>query len=81
MQIRPIELRNFSRKEKKAIKNFLEKIEQAKEAKKYKQALDEIKENISDEYCCDLDCGCNDKEECLLCTRDRILDIINATKG
>lgn len=40
----------------------------------------EILENISDEYCCDLDCGCNDKEECLICTRDRILKIINKAK-
>ena len=45
---------------------------------KYKQALDEIEKELKEDiYCENQECGCDDFEECLKCTKEHILDIIN----
>ena len=49
---------------------------------KYKQALDEIEKELKEDiYCENQECGCDDFEECLKCTKEHILDIINKAKG
>ena len=46
------------------------------------QTLDEIKKELKEDlYCESQECGCDDFEECLKCTKEHILDIINKTKG
>ena len=49
---------------------------------KYKQALDEIEKELKEDiYCENQECGCDDFEKCLKCTKEHILDIINKAKG
>ena len=46
------------------------------------QTLDEIEKELKEDiYCENQECGCDDFEECLRCTKDLILDIINKAKG
>ena len=46
------------------------------------QALDEIEKELKEDiYCENQECGCDDFEECLKCTKEHILDIINKAKG
>ena len=46
------------------------------------QALDEIEKELKEDiYCESQECGCDDFEECLKCTKEHILDIINKAKG
>ena len=45
------------------------------------QTLDEIEKELKEDiYCENQECGCNDFEECLKCTKEHILDIINKAK-
>lgn len=49
---------------------------------RYRKALEEIEEELKEDiYCESQECGCDDSEECLRCTKDLILDIINKAKG
>lgn len=46
------------------------------------QTLDEIEKELKEDiYCENQECGCDDFEECLKCTKEHILDIINKAKG
>ena len=46
------------------------------------QALDEIEKELKEDiYCENQECGCDDFEECLKCTKEHILDIIIRAKG
>lgn len=48
---------------------------------RYRKALEEIEEELKEDiYCESQECGCDDSEECLRCTKDLILDIINKAK-
>lgn len=48
----------------------------------YEKALDEIERELKEDiYCESQECGCDDYEECLRCTKNIILDIINKAKG
>lgn len=48
----------------------------------YREALDEIEQELKEDiYCESQECGCDDCEECLRCTKDLILNIINKAKG
>lgn len=48
---------------------------------RYRKALEEIEEELKEDiYCESQECGCNDSEECLRCTKDLILNIINKAK-
>ena len=50
-------------------------------AEKYEQALDDIEKELKEDINCESqECGCNDFEECLKCTKEHILDIINKVK-
>lgn len=50
-------------------------------AQKYKKALDEIEKELKEDINCESqECGCDDFEECLKCTKEHILDIINKVK-
>ena len=65
-------------------RNYAEKVCIDIELKKkiYKQALDEIEKELKEDiYCENQECGCDDFEECLKCTKEHILDIINKAKG
>lgn len=45
------------------------------------QTLDEIEKELKEDiYCENQECGCDDFEECLKCTKEYILDIINKAK-
>ena len=49
---------------------------------RYRKALEVIEEELKEDiYCESQECGCDDFEECLRCTKDLILDIINKAKG
>lgn len=51
------------------------------EADRYRKALEEIEKELKEDiYCESQECGCDDYEECLRCTKNIILDIINKTK-
>ena len=53
-----------------------------KEFDRYRKALDEIEKELKEDiYCESQECGCDDFEECLKCTKELILDIINKAKG
>lgn len=55
---------------------------QDKEVARYRKALEEIEKELKEDiYCESRECGCDDFEECLRCTKDLILDIINEAKG
>lgn len=55
-------------------------IRQKKE--KFKKALEEIEQELKEDiYCESQECGCDDFEECLRCTKEQILDIISRAKG
>lgn len=46
------------------------------------QTLDGIEKELKEDiYCENQECGCDDFEECLKCTKEHILDIINKAKG
>lgn len=46
------------------------------------QTLDVIEKELKEDiYCENQECGCDDFEECLKCTKEHILDIINKAKG
>lgn len=48
----------------------------------YRKALEEIEQELKENiYCESQECGCDDSEECLRCTKSLILDIINKAKG
>lgn len=48
---------------------------------RYSKALDEIEKELKEGvYCESQECGCDDFEECLKCTKEHILDIINKAK-
>lgn len=52
------------------------------ENNRYRKALEEIEQELKEDiYCESQECGCDDFEECLRCTKDLILDIINKAKG
>lgn len=52
------------------------------ESDRYLKALEEIEEELKEDvYCESQECGCDDFEECLKCTKEHILDIINRAKG
>ena len=64
-------------------RNYAEKVCIDIELKKkiYKQALDKIEKELKEDiYCENQECGCDDFEECLKCTKEHILDIINKVK-
>lgn len=45
------------------------------------QTLDEIEKELKEDiYCENQECGCDDFEECLKCTKEHILDIISEAK-
>lgn len=47
----------------------------------YREALEEIEQELKEDiYCESQECGCDDFEECLRCTKNKILDIINKAK-
>lgn len=49
---------------------------------RYRWALEEIEEELKEDmYCESQECGCDDFEECLKCTKEHILDIISRAKG
>ena len=49
---------------------------------RYRKALEEIEQELKEDiYCESQECGCDDFKECLRCTKDLILDIINNAKG
>ena len=49
---------------------------------KYKRGLEKIEKELKEDlYCESQECGCDDFEECLRCTKEHILDIINKAKG
>lgn len=49
---------------------------------RYRKALEEIEKELKEDiYCENQECGCDDFEECLKCTKEHILDIINKAKG
>lgn len=51
------------------------------ETSKHKQALDVIEKELKEDiYCESQECGSDDYEECLKCTKEHILDIIRNTK-
>lgn len=46
------------------------------------QTLDEIEKELKEDiYCENQECGCDDFEECLKCTKEHILDIVSRAKG
>lgn len=48
---------------------------------RYKRGLEEIEKELKEDINCESqECGCNDFEECLKCTKVYILDIINKAK-
>lgn len=48
---------------------------------RYLKALEEIEEELKEDiYCESQECGCDDSEECLRCTKNLILDIISKAK-
>ena len=48
---------------------------------KYHKALEEIEQELKEDiYCESQECGCDDFEECLKCTKDLILNIIDKAK-
>lgn len=48
---------------------------------RYRKALDEIEQELKEDiYCESQECGCDDFEKCLRCTKDQILNIINKVK-
>lgn len=48
---------------------------------RYREALEEIEQELKEDiYCESQECGCDDFEECLRCTKNKILDIINKAK-
>lgn len=52
------------------------------ETNRYRKALEEIERELKEDiYCESQECGCDDYEECLRCTKNIILDIINNAKG
>ena len=49
-----------------------------KNSYRYRKALEEIEQELKEDiYCESQECGCDDSEECLRCTKDLILDIIS----
>lgn len=51
------------------------------ERNKYKQALEEIEKDLKEDiYCENQECGCDNFEECLKCTKEHIIDIITNAK-
>lgn len=49
---------------------------------KLENALEEIEQELKEDiYCESQECGCDDYEECLRCTKNIILDIVNKAKG
>lgn len=51
------------------------------ENNRYRKALEEIERELKEDiYCESQECGCDDYEECLRCTKNIILDIINKAK-
>lgn len=51
------------------------------ECEKYEQVLDEIEKELKEDINCESqECGCDDFEECLKCTKEHILDIISKVK-
>lgn len=49
---------------------------------RYRKALEEVEKELKEDiYCENQECGCDDFEECLKCTKEHILDIINKAKG
>lgn len=58
----------------------LQELEQ--ENYRYRKALEEIEKELKEDiYCENQECGCDDYEECLRCTKNIILGIINKAKG
>lgn len=52
------------------------------ENNRYRKALEEIVRELKEDiYCESQECGCDDYKECLRCTKNIILDIINKAKG
>lgn len=48
---------------------------------KFENALEEIEQELKEDiYCESQECGCDDYEECLRCTKNIILDIVNKAK-
>lgn len=48
---------------------------------RYRKALEEIEKELKEDvYCESQECGCDDFEECLKCTKEHILGIINKAK-
>lgn len=65
----------------KFYKNCKEWTEMRDKYDRYRKALEEIEEELKEDiYCESQECGCDDSEECLRCTKDLILDIINKAK-
>ena len=49
-----------------------------KELRKYKQTLEEIREDLEQDTTCESrECGCDDYGECLKCVKETIVDKIN----
>lgn len=49
---------------------------------RYHKALEEIEKELKEDiYCESQECGCDDFEECLKCTKEHILNILNKAKG
>lgn len=57
-------------------------IELNEKYEKLKKALEEIEKELKEDINCESqECGCDDFEECLRCTKEHILNIINKVKG
>ena len=65
------------------IKFYIESLKNKyNENTRYRKALEEIEQELKEDiYCESQECGCDDFKECLRCTKDLILDIINKAKG
>ena len=70
------ELKDYARRQENQRETYY------KEFLKKNRALEEIEEELKEDiYCESQECGCDNFEECLRCTKDLILDIVNKAKG
>lgn len=68
--------------ENKELYRILADLKEVRKLKdRYRKALDDIEQELKEDiYCESQECGCDDFEECLRCTKDQILNIINKVK-
>lgn len=71
-----------------AVDNLINEVEKEiderdniQKADRYRKAIEEIEKELKEDiYCESQECGCDDFEECLKCTKEYILDIISKAK-